>query len=114
METQKVPLSNIIHVKDVCPYSDAYNSALPKLRDEWFVVTAGDIIMHDYAVELASKFIREEDNDGVGGFLFGLYDMFMREQWGGLGIFKTSVMGNIQYKDRMDCEICAGRTMVSN
>jgi len=101
IEEQIVPFTNIVHQANIVPYSKAHNEGLPKLKDDWCMMLAGDMILHSYAVELSSHIIENDVNNiKTGAYLFGVYDTFLKQLWGGIGIYRSSTMKMLPFRDK--------------
>jgi glycosyltransferase involved in cell wall biosynthesis len=112
MDKQTVPFSNIVHINNITPQSEAYNRGILMLRGEWFLLTAGDVYLHPDAVEKCMEKIEEyKNNNKVIGHLFRLYDAFIKMYWGGIGVFRTDILKFIPLMDRLANDHSLGRKL---
>ncbi len=100
LRSQTIPFSNIVHVNGVVPQSKAYNLGLEQIRDDWFVLMAGDVILNLDAVEIAIEYINQRKDDRICAYIFKLYDTFLSEVYGGVGFALTSAHKGVAILDR--------------
>jgi len=111
MHNQTVPFTNIVHINNVVPQSEAYNQGIRQLTDRWFVHTAGDVCLSLDAVEQCVKVIEDNNDEKVAGHLFSLWDSFLKLDWGGIGVFKTDVYRKFRIRNRLANDRILGKRM---
>ncbi len=103
IEEQTISFTNVVHQANIVPYSKAHNDGLSELKDQWCMILAGDMILHNYAVEISSHIIANDPNNAkAGAYLFGVYDTFLKQPWGGIGIYCTSIMKKLIFTDKLN------------
>ena len=100
LESQTFPLDRIIHIQNVCPQSTAYNQGLAQLKEDWFILMAGDIILDPDAVYEICREIKKDDLRLVFGYSFRIKDTFLNAAQG-LGVFKTDILQKNPLRDRL-------------
>ncbi len=101
LRNQTIPFSNIVHINGVVPQSEAYNLGLEQIRDDWFVLMAGDVILNLDAVEIAVENINQRRDDKICAYIFKLFDTFLDEVHGGVGFALTSAHKGTAILDRL-------------
>lgn len=113
MNEQTIPFSNIVHINNVVPQSEAYNRGLSLLRDDWFVLTAGDVCLYPDAVNQCVQALETTSNDKIVGHSFLLYDSFLELNWGGISIFRRDVYQTMPIMNRLSNDRSLGRKLDS-
>jgi hypothetical protein len=111
---QTIPFANVKHISDVVPEADAINKGIQSMDDEWTMKVDGDFILYENAVDMITRKMKSESNEGVCGWFFGLYDTFLRCDIGYASVLRTSVYKGATYQDVLRDDFAMNRYLRRN
>jgi len=101
IQMQTVPFANFIHVNNVVPECDAFNKGLEQVTSDWFMHIAGDFVLYNEAVRIASSYIEPRESRKLCAFHFGLHDTFLDCTIGFCSVLRASVYKPLRYGDKL-------------
>jgi len=98
---QSIPFNRVTHVDSVIPESEAVNRGFSMIQSDWVMKVDGDTILYSNAVETARKYLKENKDNRICAFYFGLHDTFLDCDIGFCGVLRTAVYQSIKRKDKL-------------
>jgi len=97
VRNQTVPFSSIVHMADIVPEHKAFNNGMKLCRDEWVMKIDGDMILYPNAVEIALEYMRENSDNNIFVYSFGLFDGFLKAPICGIAVFRRPLFLQVPY-----------------
>lgn len=96
---QSLPAAEIIVVRGISPFHRAFNSAVSRVRTEFFIQVDADMILDDTCVEKLRDFV----SDGVGSVVGHLRDPLLGRIVG-VKLFRTQCFHHVNLRDSLSSE----------
>lgn len=109
VRNQTVPFSNIVHIDNVVPESEAFNKGMKMIIGEWTMKVNGDFILYPNAVEMALGYI---SNDDASIYNFGLYDTFLKTPIACCNVQKSDLFEKVRYPNMLTNDSWSGRKLL--
>ena len=111
VRSQTVPFSNIIHIDNVVPESEAFNRGAKLITAEWTMKINGDVILYPNAVETALGYIYK-DTDDISIFNFGAYDAFLDTPICCFNVQKSILSSKVSYPNMLTNDSWSGKKLI--
>jgi len=99
VQNQTVPFDSVVHIENVVPNSKAFNRGISESTSDWIFHIGGDFVLFPNAVEIATKYVNQENNDILCGYFFGLKDTFLQCDLGWAGVYRRSAWKDEPLRD---------------
>lgn len=109
VRNQTVPFSNIVHIDNVVPESDAFNKGMKMITGEWTMKVNGDFILYPNAVEMALGYISKDD---ASIYNFGLFDTFLKTPIACCNVQKSELFEKVSYPNMLTNDTWSGRKLL--
>ncbi len=99
VRNQTIPFSNIIHINNVSPLSEAFNKGMSQSTEDWVMDIGGDMILDKDALERIIQYMGQRNGDRILGYYLGLRDTFLHSKIGYVSVLKGSLFREVILDD---------------